>query len=95
MNLYELRKMAKHQQDYIESQQELIMSREQTLKYLKQTTSNNKLLEHQSKVNLLRDSVSSQDVRLRQLRALRGQMMQIKSNNNATSKYSDFVCLSN
>jgi hypothetical protein len=86
MSLYELREIAKRQQEYIGSQQKLILSREAKLQYLKQASASNVIKDQQLKVNRLRDSVDIQEGKLRKLKALRGQMMQINNNNHATSK---------
>ena len=86
MSLYELREIAKRQQEYIGSQQKLILSREAKLQYLKQASASNVIKDQQLKVNRLRDSVDIQEGKLRKLKALRGHMMQINNNNHATSK---------
>lgn len=85
MTLAELRQMAAQQQHQIEAQQQLLVAKEQRLKFLKQQEArHHSLAEQQSDtVNLqkLREKVEAQEIKLRQLRALRGQVEQQKTNN--------------
>lgn len=87
MSLYELREIAKRQQEYIGTQQKLILSIEAKLKHLKETSVSSKINDQQMKVNKLRDTVNIQETRLRQLKALRGQVKQINNNNHGTRNF--------
>ncbi|XP_015921140.2 apoptosis-stimulating of p53 protein 2 isoform X1 [Parasteatoda tepidariorum] len=86
MTLAELRQMAARQQHQIEAQQQLLVAKEQRLKFLKQQEARHHNLAEQHQLDPsclqnLRDKVESQEMKLRQLRALRGQVEQQKTNN--------------
>ncbi|XP_054710010.1 apoptosis-stimulating of p53 protein 2-like isoform X2 [Uloborus diversus] len=85
MTLAELRQMAARQQHQIEAQQQLLVAKEQRLKFLKQQEARHHNLAEQqldtSCIQNLRDKVETQELKLRQLRALRGQVEQQKTNN--------------
>ncbi|GFU20476.1 apoptosis-stimulating of p53 protein 1 [Nephila pilipes] len=85
MTLSELRQMAARQQHQIEAQQQLLVAKEQRLKFLKQQEARqHNLAEHQldpACLQSLRDKIDTQEHKLRQLRALRGQVEQQKTNN--------------
>ncbi|GIX81447.1 apoptosis-stimulating of p53 protein 1 [Caerostris extrusa] len=85
MTLAELRQMAARQQHQIEAQQQLLVAKEQRLKFLKQQEARqHNLAEHQldpACLQNLRDKIDTQEHKLRQLRALRGQVEQQKTNN--------------
>ncbi|GFY41559.1 apoptosis-stimulating of p53 protein 1 [Trichonephila inaurata madagascariensis] len=85
MTLAELRQMAARQQHQIEAQQQLLVAKEQRLKFLKQQEARqHNLAEHQldpACLQSLRDKIDTQEHKLRQLRALRGQVEQQKTNN--------------
>ncbi|CAL1300948.1 unnamed protein product [Larinioides sclopetarius] len=86
MTLAELRQMAARQQHQIEAQQQLLVAKEQRLKFLKQQEArHHNLAEHQldpACLQSLRDKIDTQEHKLRQLRALRGQVEQQKTNND-------------
>ncbi|KAF8763355.1 apoptosis-stimulating of p53 protein 1-like isoform X2 [Argiope bruennichi] len=86
MTLAELRQMAARQQHQIEAQQQLLVAKEQRLKFLKQQEArHHNLAEHQldpACLQNLRDKIDTQEHKLRQLRALRGQVEQQKTNND-------------
>ncbi|XP_069938791.1 apoptosis-stimulating of p53 protein 1 isoform X4 [Cherax quadricarinatus] len=70
----ELRDMASRQQQQIESQQQLLVAREQRLKYLKQQESRAAAVAAEGdRLRRLRERVEAQEAKLRRLRALRGQ----------------------
>nr|XP_053630397.1 apoptosis-stimulating of p53 protein 2-like [Cherax quadricarinatus] len=71
----ELRDMASRQQQQIESQQQLLVAREQRLKYLKQQESRAAAVAAEGdRLRRLRERVEAQEAKLRRLRALRGQV---------------------
>ncbi|KAG1678236.1 Apoptosis-stimulating of p53 protein 1 [Nymphon striatum] len=78
--------MAAQQQHQIDSQQQIMVAKEQRLKYLKQQE-----LRHQQmsgdkeRLKTLRDRVDAQELKLRKLRALQGDVDQQKVNNNGLS----------
>ncbi|XP_064101220.1 apoptosis-stimulating of p53 protein 2-like isoform X2 [Macrobrachium nipponense] len=71
----ELRDMASRQQQQIETQQQLLVAREQRLKYLKQQESRAAAVAAEAdRLRRLRERVEAQEAKLRRLRALRGQV---------------------
>lgn len=71
----ELRDMANRQQQQIETQQQLLVAREQRLKYLKQQESRAAAVAAEAdRLRRLRERVEAQEAKLRRLRALRGQV---------------------
>ncbi|XP_016097327.1 apoptosis-stimulating of p53 protein 2a isoform X1 [Sinocyclocheilus grahami] len=82
MTLAELQEMASRQQHQIDTQQQLLASKEQRLCFLKQqehrhlqTSSQQKKLQH------LRDAVEKQEAQLKMVRALKGQVEQKRLSN--------------
>ncbi|GFY58822.1 apoptosis-stimulating of p53 protein 1 [Trichonephila inaurata madagascariensis] len=87
LSLADLRQMAARQQHQIEAHQQLLVAKEQRLKFLKQQEARH----HQGqtthapdgdRLRHLRERVELQELKLRRLRALRGQVEQHKSNNS-------------
>ncbi|XP_069971150.1 apoptosis-stimulating of p53 protein 2 isoform X5 [Penaeus vannamei] len=77
----ELRDMANRQQQQIESQQQLLVAREQRLKYLKQQESRAAAVAAEAeRLRRLRERVEAQEAKLRRLRALRGQVEATRHN---------------
>ncbi|XP_063851388.1 apoptosis-stimulating of p53 protein 2-like isoform X3 [Scylla paramamosain] len=71
----ELRDMASRQQQQIETQQQLLVAREQRLKYLKQQESRAAAVAAEAeRLRRLKERVELQEAKLRRLRALRGQV---------------------
>ncbi|XP_023227401.1 apoptosis-stimulating of p53 protein 1-like isoform X1 [Centruroides sculpturatus] len=94
LTLEELRTMAARQQQQIEAQQQLLMAREQRLKFLKQQEARH----HQGpqsndteRLRHLREKVEAQELKLRRLRALRGQVGQQRANNSNLTAELDSV----
>ena len=87
LTLSELREMACHQQTQIETQQRLLAAKEQRLRYLREQDAKqqNVLIENE-KLRRLRERVEGQELKLRKLRALRGQVDHNKQNNITLSK---------
>ncbi|XP_052768661.1 apoptosis-stimulating of p53 protein 2-like isoform X2 [Mya arenaria] len=82
MTLSELQEMAARQQQQIESQQQILVAKEQRLKYLKQQEQKQQQLASENdRLRRLRDKVEAQESKLRKLRALRGQVEQHKASN--------------
>ncbi|XP_062864335.1 apoptosis-stimulating of p53 protein 2a [Trichomycterus rosablanca] len=75
MTLAELQEMAARQQQQIDAQQQLLSSKEQRLRYLKQQ---DQMKQHQvseqEKLLRLRENVEKQEARLKKVRALKGQV---------------------
>lgn len=88
LTLSELREMACRQQAQIESQHQLLAAKEQRLRYLKEQEARQQRVQAESeRLKRLRDRVDAQEMKLRKLRALRGQVDQQKQNNISLSKY--------
>lgn len=86
LTLGELEDMAVRQQGQIDSQRQLIAAKEQRLRFLKQYEARHQQVaaEHE-RLRRLRDRVEQQEMKLRKLRALRGQVDQNKTNNVSLS----------
>ncbi|CAL4065168.1 unnamed protein product [Meganyctiphanes norvegica] len=77
----ELHDMASRQQQQIETQQQLLVAREQRLKYLKQQdTRAHQVHQEAERLRRLRERVEAQEAKLRRLRALRGQVEATRMN---------------
>ncbi|XP_052271376.1 LOW QUALITY PROTEIN: apoptosis-stimulating of p53 protein 2-like, partial [Dreissena polymorpha] len=82
MTLSELQEMAARQQQQIESQQQVLVAKEQRLKYLKQQEQKQQQLASENeRLRKLRDKVEAQESKLKKLRALRGQVEQQRASN--------------
>lgn len=87
MTLSELRDMACRQQAQIDSQHQLLAAKEQRLRYLKEQEARQQRVQAESeRLRRLRDRVDAQELKLRKLRALRGQVDHQKQNNVSLSK---------
>ncbi|XP_042895247.1 apoptosis-stimulating of p53 protein 1 isoform X3 [Parasteatoda tepidariorum] len=87
LSLADLRQMAARQQHQIEAHQQLLVAKEQRLKFLKQQEARhhqgpNTHAQEGDRLRYLREKVELQELKLRRLRALRGQVEQHKSNNS-------------
>lgn len=88
LSLADLRQMAARQQHQIEAHQQLLVAKEQRLKFLKQQEARHhpnqgmQQLQDGDRLRYLRERVELQELKLRRLRALRGQVEQHKSNNS-------------
>ncbi|XP_044747799.1 apoptosis-stimulating of p53 protein 2 isoform X2 [Coccinella septempunctata] len=82
LTLSELREMACRQQSQIDSQHQLLAAKEQRLRYLKEQEARQQRVQAESeRLRRLRDRVDAQELKLRKLRALRGQVDHQKQNN--------------
>ncbi|XP_050298815.1 apoptosis-stimulating of p53 protein 2 isoform X3 [Anthonomus grandis grandis] len=82
LTLTELRDMACRQQSQIDSQHQLLAAKEQRLRYLKEQDARAQRVQAESeRLRRLRDRVEAQELKLRKLRALRGQVDHQKQNN--------------
>lgn len=89
LTLTELRDMACRQQAQIDSQHQLLAAKEQRLRYLKEQDARTQRVQAESeRLRRLRERVEAQELKLRKLRALRGQVDHQKQNNISLSKYS-------
>lgn len=88
LTLSELEEMAGRQQQQIDSQRQLLAAKEQRLRFLKQHEARHQQVaaEHE-RLRRLRDRVEAQELKLRKLRALRGQVDQNKLNNASLSEF--------
>ncbi|XP_078591842.1 apoptosis-stimulating of p53 protein 1-like isoform X7 [Branchiostoma floridae x Branchiostoma japonicum] len=78
--------MATRQQQQIESQQQMLVAKEQRLKFLKQQDkAQQEMAEENERLRMLRDKVESQEMKLRKLRSLRGQAEQQRTTNSNLS----------
>lgn len=88
LTLSELRDMACRQQSQIDSQHQLLAAKEQRLRYLKEQEARQQRVHAESeRLRRLRDRVDAQELKLRKLRALRGQVDHQKQNNLSLSEY--------
>uniref|UniRef100_A0A673BKP1 Tumor protein p53 binding protein, 2a n=1 Tax=Sphaeramia orbicularis TaxID=375764 RepID=A0A673BKP1_9TELE len=82
MTLSELQEMAARQQQQIEAQQQLLASKEQRLRYLKQQEQRQQQqASEQEKLQRLRENIENQESRLKKVRALKGQVEQKRLSN--------------
>uniref|UniRef100_A0A8C6UZJ0 Tumor protein p53 binding protein, 2a n=1 Tax=Neogobius melanostomus TaxID=47308 RepID=A0A8C6UZJ0_9GOBI len=82
MTLAELQEMAARQQQQIEAQQQLLASKEQRLRYLKQQEQRQQQqTAEQEKLQRLRENIDNQEIRLKKVRALKGQVEQKRLSN--------------
>ncbi|XP_053188890.1 apoptosis-stimulating of p53 protein 2a isoform X1 [Scomber japonicus] len=82
MTLAELQEMAARQQQQIEAQQQLLASKEQRLRYLKQQEQRQQQqASEQEKLQRLRENIENQESRLKKVRALKGQVEQKRLSN--------------
>ena len=87
LTLSELQEMAARQQQQIEAQQQLLVAKEQRLRFLKQQElRHEQIAAENERLRKLREKVEAQELKLKKLRALRGQVSEHKSNNNNLSK---------
>ncbi|KAF7661801.1 hypothetical protein LDENG_00254130, partial [Lucifuga dentata] len=83
MTLAELQEMAARQQQQIEAQQQLLASKEQRLRYLKQQEQcQQQQASEQEKLQRLRENIENQESRLKKVRALKGQVEQKRLSNS-------------
>ncbi|XP_054260694.1 apoptosis-stimulating of p53 protein 2-like isoform X3 [Macrosteles quadrilineatus] len=92
LTLSELEEMACRQQQQIDSQRQLLAAKEQRLRFLKQHEARHQQVaaEHE-RLRRLRDRVEAQELKLRKLRALRGQVDQNKLNNASLTSDLDSI----
>ncbi len=82
--------MAYRQQQQIDSQQQLLVAKEQRLKYLRQQDmTHHQLAAEYERLRRLREKVEAQEMKLRKLRSLRGSaaanaQQQVQTGNNKT-----------
>uniref|UniRef100_A0A1A7Z3I3 Tumor protein p53 binding protein, 2 n=1 Tax=Iconisemion striatum TaxID=60296 RepID=A0A1A7Z3I3_9TELE len=82
MTLAELQEMAARQQQQIEAQQQVLASKEQRLRYLKQQEQRQQQqASEQEKLQRLRENIENQEARLKKVRALKGQVEQKRISN--------------
>ncbi|XP_061602275.1 protein phosphatase 1, regulatory subunit 13Bb isoform X1 [Cololabis saira] len=75
LTLSELQEMATRQQQQIEAQQQMLVAKEQRLRYLKQQERRQQnTLSESEKLQRLKDHVESQEAKLKKIRAMRGQV---------------------
>lgn len=91
----ELNSMAQRQQQQIESQHQLLLAKEQRLRFLKaQENRGSAVSLDNEKLRRLKERVEAQESKLRRLRALKGQIDVQKTYNVALSKFPTpkYVC---
>lgn len=82
LTLNELQDMAARQQHQIESQQQVLVAKEQRLKFLKQQEQKQQQISAENeRLKKLRDKIESQEMKLKKLRELRGEVEKQQSNN--------------
>ncbi|CAG5121973.1 unnamed protein product, partial [Candidula unifasciata] len=88
LTLVQLQEMASRQQQVVETQQQVLVAKEQRLKYLKQQELRHAQLASESeRLRKIRERVENQELKLKKLRALRGQAEQYRiSNGNLTNE---------
>ncbi|XP_061173781.1 apoptosis-stimulating of p53 protein 1-like isoform X2 [Saccostrea echinata] len=84
LTLSELQDMAARQQQQIEHQQQVLVAKEQRLKYLKQQDQRQQhIIAEGDRLKKLRDRVESQEMKLKKLRALRGEVDKHRNTNGS------------
>ncbi|XP_060077098.1 apoptosis-stimulating of p53 protein 2-like [Ylistrum balloti] len=84
LTLSELQDMASRQQQQIEHQQQVLVAKEQRLKYLKQQEARHQhIAAENDRLKKLREKVENQEMKLKKLRALRGEAEKCKNNNGS------------
>lgn len=79
----ELLEMASRQQQQLEAQHQLLVAREQRLKYLKQQELHHQqMVAENERLRTLREKVEAQELKLKKIRAIRGQAVDQKSHNS-------------
>ena len=79
--------MATRQQQQIETQQQMLVAKEQRLKFLKQQElRHQQIASENERLRKLREKVESQELKLKKLRALRGHVNEHKGTNNGLSE---------
>ncbi|PSN31774.1 hypothetical protein C0J52_26138 [Blattella germanica] len=92
LTLSELQEMACRQQHQIDSQHQLLVAKEQRLRFLKQQEArHHQVAAENERLRRLRDRVEAQELKLRKLRALRGQVDQNKLNNASLTSDLDSI----
>ncbi|CAI9601583.1 unnamed protein product [Staurois parvus] len=81
MTLAELQEMAARQQQQIESQQLMLATKEQRLKYLKQQDQRQQQASEQEKLKRLKEIAENQEAKLKKVRALKGHVEQKRLSN--------------
>ncbi|MBN3309271.1 ASPP2 protein, partial [Amia calva] len=81
MTLAELQDMAARQQQQIDTQQQLLASKEQRLRYLKQQDQRQQQASEKDKLQRLRENAENQEAKLKKVRALKGQVEQKRLSN--------------
>ncbi|GCC34374.1 hypothetical protein chiPu_0012847 [Chiloscyllium punctatum] len=81
MTLAELQEMATRQQQQIDSQQQLLATKEQHLRYLKQQDHREQQAAEQEKLQKLREIAECQEAKLKNVRSLKGQVEQNRLSN--------------
>ncbi|XP_041034606.1 apoptosis-stimulating of p53 protein 2-like [Carcharodon carcharias] len=81
MTLAELQEMATRQQQQIDSQQQLLATKEQHLRYLKQQDHQEQQAAEQEKLQKLREIAECQEAKLKNVRSLKGQVEQNRLSN--------------
>merc|ERR1719361_2828705 len=90
LSIEQLREMAARQQQQIEGQQQQLAAKEQRLKYLKQQEyQHHQMASEYDRLRRLREKVESQELKLKKLRALRGQPDNANVNNNNANLLTD------
>ena len=85
--LSELRDMVMRQQQQIEAQQKILVAKEQRLKYLRQQEQRQLAMATENeRLRRLREKVEAQELKLKKLRAMRGQVDSHKQGNCTLSE---------
>ena len=94
LTLSELQGLAARQQVAMETQQQALVARETRLKYLQQQEARHRqLASEQARLQRMRERVEAQELKLKKLRALRGQVEQYKASNGNLSELCVYVCV--
>ncbi|KAM9212700.1 apoptosis-stimulating of p53 protein 2 isoform 1-T1 [Dugong dugon] len=81
LTLAELQEMASRQQQQIEAQQQMLATKEQRLKFLKQQDQRQQQAAEQEKLKRLKEIAESQEAKLKKVRALKGHVEQKRLSN--------------
>lgn len=92
MTFGELQEISVRQQRELEAQQKILLTKEQRLKFLRNRDAQHlQIAEENERLRKLRERVESQELKLKKLRALRGQAEQQKLNNGNLSAELDAI----
>lgn len=92
LSLSELKEVAQRQQKQIEQQQQMLVGKEQRLRFLRQQAQQQQaLLGENDRLKRLREKAEAQEAKLKKIRAMRGKLDQRRNDNSTLSAELDAV----